>query len=157
MIDRGNGWWLAVAGIVFVLDQVSKAWAMGFLQACPICGQGLTPFFNLTLVSNYGISFGLLASKADAWLFSLIVIVLTGVLIWWTWRTTHGRLFLGAVIGGAIGNLMDRLRLGYVVDFLDFHLAGWHWPAFNVADMAIVGGVIGYVLFDGMRVRRGQA
>jgi signal peptidase II len=104
----------------------------------------LLPFFNLVEVWNPGISFGMFRELTHGqWLLSGMAIVITVILLRWLWRTDD-RLTATAlclVIGGAIGNIIDRLRYGSVADYLDFHLGGYHWPAFNVTDMAIVIGV----------------
>lgn len=101
-------------------------------------------FFNLTLVHNTGGAFGLMARKT--WLFIVLSIFTMGFLIWYYRRYRHKIGWVvwpvGLVLGGAIGNLIDRLRLGYVVDFLDVYVKGWHWPAFNIADSAICVGLL---------------
>lgn len=131
-----------LAVVVVGLDQWSKQAALHFLAE----SSGSVPvasFFNLTLVWNMGISFGMF-SDADAryLLLGFTGCIVAGVLVW-LWRSKEHRLTLplGLVIGGAVGNILDRVRYGAVVDFLDFHLYGYHWPAFNVADSAIVVGV----------------
>jgi signal peptidase II len=113
----------------------------------------LTSFFNLVMHWNRGVSFGLLYHEYDymPYLLSALAMVIVAALLVWLWRT-HDRMLaygLGAVIGGAIGNVVDRLLYGAVRDFFDFHVAGWHWPAFNIADSAIVIGV-GLILLDGL-------
>jgi signal peptidase II len=155
MIKRG----LLVAILALVLDQVTKAWVLGFFAAIPP-GQQLRPvtgFFNLVLVWNRGVSFGLFNNDAasNAIAFSVLAAAIVVTLVWWLSRVHNLFLALaiGLVIGGAIGNVIDRLRFGAVVDFLDFHAAGWHWPAFNVADSAICIGVAVIVL-DGLLPRR---
>src|SRR5215831_1099160 len=137
MVARG----LAVAVAVAVLDQLSKAAVLGFFS-----GQGLgahqrvTPFFNLVLAYNRGMSFGLFNTGAgvNALIFSLVAAVIVGGLVYWLSRVDGPFLAvaIGLVIGGAVGNVFDRVRVGAVVDFLDFYLGSWHWPAFNVADSA---------------------
>ena len=117
----------------------------------------MTPFFNLVLVWNRGVSFGMFNSGGAfaPWLLSgLALAVVVGLLVWLK-RSDQllTGLGLGLVIGGAFGNLIDRIRFGAVVDFLDFHLAGWHWPAFNLADAAICVGAV-LMLADGLLVRR---
>lgn len=103
------------------------------------------PFFNLVLVWNQGVSFGLFGDgSAGPWLLVLLAAGIVAALVFWL-RKADSLLSvaaLGLVIGGAVGNVIDRLIHGAVVDFLDFHLAGWHWPAFNVADSAICIGVV---------------
>jgi signal peptidase II len=143
---------LSLAAMVIVLDQLVK-WLM--LDGLDLAARSIvvTPFFNLVLVWNRGVSFGLLDSGAAMapWILSAVALaVVVGLLVWLrraeSWWTMLG---LGLVIGGAIGNVIDRVRFGAVVDFLDFHVAGYHWPAFNVADAAIcVGAVV--LLADGL-------
>lgn len=145
---------LAIAVIVAILaaDQLSKLWILGRFSAI---GQSLrvTDFFDIVLVANHGVSFGLFNSGAavNAIIFSLLAAAIVAALVVWLFRAGGVLLpaAIGLVIGGAIGNVADRLRLGAVVDFLDFHLGAWHWPAFNVADAAICIGV-GLMLIDGL-------
>ncbi len=143
---------LALAAAIVILDQASKVWLIGWLE-----GQdgwlAVTGFFNLVMVWNRGISFGMLQSgEAGRWLlvlFSILICLGLGV---WMRRQTHRMpiLALGAVIGGAAGNIIDRVWRGAVADFFDFHLMGYHWPAFNVADSAITIGVA-MLLYDSFR------
>ncbi len=127
------------------VDQATKAWALGALW--PPYSEGITvlPVLNLRLGFNTGVTFGMFADSAAgaAWVLVLVTLAITGVLLSWLWRTASRleALALGLVIGGALGNAVDRLRIGAVVDFLDAHYAGWHWPTFNMADVAIVCGV----------------
>lgn len=144
---------LIAAMLVLVADQLSKLYFLDLMQRNP-GGIVMTPFFNLVMVWNTGVSFGLF--QEDTPLRSWILIgVAVAVLVWlglWLWRAQHrlAALALGVIIGGAIGNIIDRVRFGAVFDFLDFHAFGWHWPAFNVADSAIVIGVL-LLLVDGFR------
>jgi signal peptidase II len=143
---------LGLAGIVILLDQATKAWMMGLLLGPPRA-LALTGFFTLVPVWNPGVSFGILAGYAGstAWLLGGVALVVAAVLVGWLSRVERAllALSLGLVIGGALGNVIDRGRFGAVFDFLDFHLAGWHWPAFNLADSAISVGV-GLLLLDGL-------
>lgn len=103
------------------------------------------PFFNLVLVWNPGVSFGMFGDGSiGAWGLVLLAAGIVAALLWWLRKadTTLSIVSLGLVIGGAIGNVIDRLIHGAVVDFLDLHVAGWHWPAFNIADSAITIGVV---------------
>ena len=148
---------LLLATAVLLLDQASK-WAVLLQGTQPRLILEVTGFFNLVLTYNTGVSFGLFQGET-AWqpyvLVVLNVVVAAGLLIWLHRETrAGGRAGLlpwavGMVVGGALGNAIDRLHLPGVVDFLDFHLAGWHWPAFNVADSGIVVGVV-LIVADGL-------
>ncbi len=135
---------LTLAAVVLLLDQLSKLWIVHGVMAPPRTIE-IAPFLNLVMVWNRGVSFGLLGGAAP-WVphaiaaLSLSVCVLLAV---WLARTRSRLLAaaLGLVIGGAAGNLVDRVAHGAVADFLDFHAFGHHWPAFNVADAAITCGV----------------
>jgi len=135
--------WFAVAAIVVALDRASKIAVLAVLA--PGESVAVTGFFNLVLVFNKGAAFSLLAAASgwQTWLFAAIAAVAAAVISVLLVRHADRRLFsaaLALVLGGALGNLWDRLAWGHVVDFLDFHAAGWHWPAFNVADSAITVG-----------------
>jgi signal peptidase II len=152
---------LGIAAFVVLLDQVTKFWLLQTMQESGGRAVELTDFFTIVLVWNRGVSFGMFNS-ADAALngliFSLLAAVIVAALLVWLWRAAEGLIIcaIGLVIGGAIGNVIDRLRLGAVVDFLDFHVGTWHWPAFNVADSAICVGV-GLMVIDGLIARREAA
>jgi signal peptidase II len=155
MLGRG----LAVAGVVFVLDQIVKAAILLYFSGYGfVGGERVTPFFNLVLTYNRGMSFGLFNSGGgglNALLFSCLAAAIVLGLIWWLGRVSRPILAvaIGLIIGGALGNVADRLRLGAVVDFLDFHVGSWHWPAFNLADSAICVGVAA-LLLDGLLLHR---
>jgi signal peptidase II len=142
---------VGLAVLVLVLDQLSK---YAVLQALDY-GQSVrvTDFFNLVLTYNRGVAFGLLAS--DYWwkpyfLATVSLLIVAGLLIWLRHQPGRWpRLSVGLIVGGAVGNVIDRFGQPGVVDFLDFHVAGYHWPAFNVADSAIVVGVA-LLLLDGL-------
>ena len=144
--------WLLLSGVVVALDQVSKYVAVAALADKPPLE--VTSFFNLLLVYNRGAAFSFLAS-AGGWqreLFTGIALVASAWIIWLLYRHAQQTLFslaLALVLGGAIGNVIDRLMIGAVVDFLDFHALGWHWPAFNVADSAITCGAA-LLIWDGL-------
>ena len=139
--------WFALSAAIVAADQLSKWLVLGFFEN-RYPRVELTGFFNLVLVFNKGAAFSLFA-QAAGWqtpllaAFALAAAVIVSVLI--VRNPGRGLLCLGLalILGGALGNLIDRVRFGHVVDFLDFHALGWHWPAFNVADSAIsVGAVI---------------
>ncbi|MBI3419720.1 MAG: signal peptidase II [Proteobacteria bacterium] len=141
-------WPLLLALGVVVLDQWSKVQIL-HLFSTPRGMVTVTPFFNLVLVLNRGVSFGIFdGTTVMSDFFAGLGLVITLVLILWLPRlkTRLSALAFGLLIGGAIGNVTDRLRLGAVVDFLDFHVANLHWPAFNVADSAVVTGVAALLL-----------
>lgn len=129
--------------LAFAIDQTTKAAA---LAAAPILTDGIEvlPFFNLVLVKNRGVTFGMFATghPVGQWVLILFTAVITaGVMVWLTRvRSRIQAAALGLIGGGALGNLMDRLRHGAVTDFLDFHIQHYHWPAFNLADTSIVIG-----------------
>ena len=136
---------LALALVVLVLDLVSKRWVESLL----IQGQQtpLTDFFNLVLTYNAGAAFSFLsdASGWQRWFFSGIAAAASVLIVYLLRKHAAEKLFcwaLSLVLGGALGKLWDRISLGHVVDFLDFHLSGYHWPAFNVADSAIFVGAM---------------
>ena len=134
--------------MVIVVDQVSKIIVLSALG--PFQGVSVTPFLNLVVVLNTGISFGLFASEGELTRYLLVALALIVSIILMRWLASSTNRFicaaLGMIIGGAFGNVIDRLVHKAVVDFLDFHLYGWHWPAFNVADSAITIGVALFVL-----------
>ena len=144
---------LSVAGLVVVLDQLTKWAILAWLDRVI----AVTPFFNLVVVWNRGVSFGMFdnASTLGPWLLSGLALAVVAVLLIWLRRADHPLTAagLGLIIGGALGNVIDRVRFGAVIDFLDFHVLGWHWPAFNVADSAICVGA-GLLLVDGLLMSR---
>lgn len=110
----------------------------------------ITPFFNIVMVWNHGVSFGLFNRESESG--PLILTAVSGLIcaafLYLLWRSTSRfqSLMIACIIGGAIGNIIDRLRFGAVIDFLDFHAFGYHWPAFNLADSLICLGVIGFIV-----------
>jgi signal peptidase II len=137
--------WLSLAGAVIALDQATKAWivaAFRLHEALPV-----TSFFDLVFVFNAGAAFSFLrdAGGWQKWLFVALAVVISGWLLATIREHARERLLpaaLSLILGGALGNVVDRLRYDAVVDFLDFHWAGVHFPAFNVADSAITVGVV---------------
>lgn len=137
--------WLWLSLITLILDQWSKIVidkSMSLYESIVI-----SPFFNLTYVRNSGAAFSFLSDAGgwQRWFFAAMALIISSILIVWLYRLKkHETLLavaLALVLGGAIGNLIDRLAYGYVIDFLDIYYQNWHWPAFNVADMAISLGV----------------
>jgi signal peptidase II len=144
--------WLGSAFALVVVDQIAKVLALQWLGSGQVVE--VTPFFNLVLVYNRGAAFSFLAG-AGGWqreFFTTIALIASAWIIWLLYRYPQQRLFslaLALVLGGAIGNVIDRVMIGAVVDFLDFHAFGWHWPAFNVADSAITCGAA-LLIWDGI-------
>lgn len=136
-------WGFALAALVLAADQLTKLWALGALQNPPVRIEVL-PFWDFVLVWNRGVSFGLFG---DGGVPPLVLVAVTGAIAlgvavwlaratsWWT------AIAAGLVLGGAIGNIIDRLVYGAVVDFIDWHAYGYHWPVFNIADAGITLGV----------------
>ncbi|MDD2892511.1 MAG: signal peptidase II [Halothiobacillaceae bacterium] len=144
-----NGLLIALA--VIVLDQITKLWAASVLSyASPVA---MVPGFNFTLLYNKGAAFSFLGD-ADGWQRWFFLALALGVSTWlalWLRKLGEGERWMGLslalLIGGALGNAIDRVYLGYVIDFIDLYCCGYHWPAFNVADSAIsVGAVLLFVL-----------
>ncbi len=136
--------WLALSAAVVVLDLATKAWVTAAFQYGE--SRAILPFFNLVLVHNTGAAFSFLAGAGgwQRWFFTAVTLVISAVIVVMLRRDHEDRLLaasLALVLGGAIGNLHDRVRLGYVVDFVQLHAGGYSFPAFNVADSAITIGV----------------
>ena len=138
--------WLGLSLLAVILDQVSKlvvVSSMQLYQSIPI-----TSFFKLTYVRNTGAAFSFLSEAGgwQRWFFAGLAIIISMVIaVWLTRLKQHETVLavaLSLVLGGAIGNLIDRLAYGYVIDFLDVYYGSWHWPAFNIADSAITLGVV---------------
>jgi signal peptidase II len=148
--------WLGIALIVILCDQLSKiAVSKVLAYAEPYA---LAPFFNLFLIFNRGAAFSFLAMAGgwQRWAFTALGVGAALVIGYLLKRHGSQRLFctsLSLIMGGALGNVIDRLVYGHVIDFLDFHVGGWHWPAFNLADSAITIGAILLVLDELRRVR----
>ncbi|SEA15602.1 MAG: lipoprotein signal peptidase [Paraburkholderia sp.] len=149
--------WLGVALIVILFDQLSKiAIAKVFAYGQSVA---LAPFFNLVLVYNRGAAFSFLAAAGgwQRWAFTALGVIAALVICYLLRRHGNQRLFctaLALILGGALGNVIDRIAYGHVIDFLDFHVRAWHWPAFNIADSAITIGAA-LLVFDELRRVRG--
>ncbi len=150
---RGKYFWLAViAGGIVIADQVTKhiiLQEVGLHASIPV----IPGFFHITHIQNPGGAFGFLANQSAmvrGILFLFVSTLAVGLVLWFYHKTppTHRWLAAGfaLIVGGAIGNLIDRVRFGKVVDFLDFFIRGWHWPAFNVADSAITIGITIFII-----------
>ena len=139
---------LGLALAVFLADQATK-WLILLSVMQPPRVIPVTPFFNLVLVWNQGISFGLFANAAEAtrWVLTGLAVIVSAALLVWLWRASDRLTVysLGGIVGGALGNALDRVIHGAVVDFLDLHAGGYHWPAFNLADSAITLGAVALI------------
>ena len=151
--------WLALAALIVLIDQLTKIVierSFSFGDVRPV-----TSFFNLVLTYNKGAAFSFLAN-AGGWQDEFLTAVGVGASLFIIYLLArHGtqRLFslaLALILGGAIGNVIDRIAYGHVIDFLDFHWRGWHWPAFNLADSAIVCGAALLILDELLRVRKSK-
>ncbi|MDH5784632.1 MAG: signal peptidase II [Chromatiales bacterium] len=150
--------WTWISVVVIILDQITKQLATAYLEyqiAVPVM-----PSFNLTLVHNTGAAFSFLSSAGgwQRWFFAVIAVVVSAGILYWLKKLEQGKvreaLGLVLVLGGAVGNLIDRAVYGYVVDFIDIYYGTLpHWPAFNIADIAIsLGAAI--LIFDALRPQR---
>lgn len=147
------GLWLALAAVVALADQATKRWILAAMS--PGEAIEVTGFFNIVLAFNRGAAFSFL-SDAGGWQRYAFIAIAAGaiaLILWLLARQPRQIAFclgLALILGGAIGNVWDRVLLGHVVDFLDFHAAGWHWPAFNVADSGITVGAA-LLILDALR------
>lgn len=151
--------WLSLSLLVVVLDQWSKHWVLATLpEYTPVTV--IDGVWNWYRTYNTGAAFSFLSNAGgwQIWLFSGLAIAISGLLAWWLSRTARGdwrtALPYALVIGGALGNVIDRIQHGHVIDFIQWYVGQHYWPAFNIADSAIVGGAIGialFSLFDGKR------
>ena len=149
--------WMGAAALILILDQLTKVIAKSSLIKG--ISQPVTSFLNWTLVYNPGAAFSFLAQAGgwQRWFFTGIGLIAAAVMIWLIRKNTSHTLFclaMSLVLSGAIGNVIDRILYGAVVDFVDLHYAGWHWPAFNIADSAITIGVILLILDEIKRVNK---
>jgi len=151
--------WLGLALIIMLADQFTKVLILGYYKLGD--STYVTSFFNIVRAHNTGAAFSFLAGASgwQRWFFTGIGLVATLFILWMLRSHAHQKLFafaLACILGGAVGNVVDRLLHGYVVDFLQFHWGGWYFPAFNVADSAITVGAIGLILDEILRVRRAR-
>ena len=154
---RGMLPWLALALLLTLLDQLTKVLILGAFEHGHTTA--VTSYFNLVRVHNSGAAFSFLAGASgwQRWFFTAIGVAATVFIVYLLRAHPGQKLFcfaLACILGGAVGNVIDRLLHGYVVDFLDFHWGGWHFPAFNLADSAITLGAICIILDELLRVRR---
>jgi signal peptidase II len=151
--------WLGLALIILIVDQFVKVLVMGYFRLGD--ASYVTSFFNLVRVHNSGAAFSFLstASGWQRWFFTAIGLAAAVFIVWMLRSHAGQKLFsfaLACILGGALGNVIDRSLHGYVVDFLDFHYLGWHFPAFNVADAAISIGAVCLILDELLRVRKSR-
>ena len=157
---KGSLWpWLAWAVLLLVADQFTKTLILGYYRLGD--ATYVTSFFNIVRAHNTGAAFSFLANAGgwQRWVFTGIGVAAALFIVWQLRAHPGQRLFcfaLSSILGGAIGNVVDRMMHGYVVDFLDFHARGWHFPAFNLADSAITVGAACLIIDELMRVRRGS-
>ncbi len=159
MRSSGSGMvpWLALALIILIADQFTKVLIVGYYKLGD--ATTVTSFFNLVRVHNVGAAFSFLAGAAgwQRWLFTGIGIVAALFILWMLKSHAAQKLFsfaLACILGGAIGNVIDRVAYGHVVDFIQLHYAGWYFPSFNVADSAITVGAAALILDEIRRVRK---
>ena len=155
MRERQASWtrWLWLSAVLVVLDLATKALVTDTFRYGEV--REVTPFFNLVLVHNTGAAFSFLAEAGgwQRWFFTAVAVAISAMLIWMLRKPGTGTLLsfgLALVLGGALGNLYDRVTLGYVVDFVQLHAGGYYFPAFNVADSAITAGVV-LLIWDSVR------
>lgn len=149
--------WLGIATIVILFDQITKITInrlFTFGESYPV-----TSFFNLVLAYNPGAAFSFLATQGgwQRYFFTILGIGAAIFIVYLLKRHAGQRLFcwaLALILGGAVGNVIDRIAYGHVIDFLDFHVGGWHWPAFNVADSAIFIGAALFIVDELRRVNK---
>jgi signal peptidase II len=145
-----------LALLIVIIDQLTKAWVISGIDLREV-GQVLVlpPIFNLTWVENRGVSFGLFGDGSARWYLSVFSILVAGALAWWALKADRRLLItaIGLVMGGAIGNVIDRVRFGFVVDFLDFSGTGFFPWVFNIADSAISIGVV-LLIWDSLRAEK---
>ena len=151
--------WLGLALLILIADQFTKVLILGYYKLGD--ATNVTSFFNVVRVHNSGAAFSFLAGAGgwQRWLFTVIGVAAALFIVWLLRSHPGQRLFsfaLACILGGALGNVIDRSLHGYVVDFLDFHYAAWHFPAFNVADAAITAGAVCLILDELLRVRRAR-
>ena len=149
--------WLGLSSLLLILDQLTKIIAKNSLFEG--VSQPVTSFLNWTLVYNSGAAFSFLAQAGgwQRWFFTCVGIIAALIMIWLIRKNSHQTIFslaLSLVLSGAIGNVIDRIIYGAVVDFVDVHYMGWHWPAFNIADSAITIGVILLIVDEIKRVNK---
>lgn len=152
--------WLWLTALVIFADQLTKQLVLREMALYESIS--VMPFFNLTHVHNYGAAFSILSDAGgwQRWFFTIIALAVSSLLLWWMYQAKRAQVLLpvafALVLGGAIGNVSDRLIYGYVIDFLDVYYQQWHWPAFNIADSAIFIGAA-CLIYDAIKNPNGDA
>ena len=153
-LARHNAWWLWLSFAIIALDQASKQLVATHFYLFE--SVRLTGFLNLTYVRNTGVAFSLFTREPRLVFIGVGVLISLAILVW-LYRHPRGAgltaAALALILGGALGNVIDRALWGYVIDFIDFHVGAWHWPAFNVADSAVTIGAA-LLILDAFRPRR---
>ena len=151
--------WLGLALLICIADQFTKVMVMGYFRLGD--SMVVTSFFNLVRVHNAGAAFSFLAGASgwQRWFFTAIGIAAAVFIVWMLKSHSGQRLFsfaMACILGGAVGNVVDRMAHGHVVDFLQLHWGGWYFPSFNIADSAITIGAVAMILDELLRVRRAR-
>ncbi len=151
--------WIGLALIILIVDQFTKVMVVGYYKLGD--ATTITSFFNVVRVHNVGAAFSFLAGANgwQRWLFTAIGVAAAAFILWLLKSYSGQRLFsfaLACILGGALGNVIDRMAYGHVVDFLQFHYGGWYFPSFNVADSAITVGAVALILDEILRVRQSR-
>lgn len=135
---------LAIIFTTLASDQFVKWWMLEVIDIDSRPMMVITDYFNLVMVWNHGVSFGMFAEHRQPLILIVVALLIVGIMLRWLMKTTCriSAIGIGLVVGGALGNIIDRARFGAVADFLDFHVMGFHWPAFNIADATIFIGVV---------------
>ena len=151
--------WLWLSFGVIVLDQITKRIAE--YQLVQFAPMEILPFLNFALVYNQGAAFSFLSDAGgwQRWFFTVLALLVSAIIVWWLYRLKRGEtgtaISLSLILGGAIGNVIDRILHGHVIDFIDVHYVGYHWPTFNIADSAITIGAVILIATSLMPARPG--
>lgn len=146
-MKKDNGlYWLIIAVIVFIIDIASKFWIINHFFLFE--SASLLPFFSITYVRNIGAAFSIF--EGQRWMLAVVAIVISGVIVYLLYRNSRLKRLenfsLALILGGAVGNVFDRIYHGFVVDFLDVNFGDWHYPTFNIADCAICIGIVLFII-----------
>jgi signal peptidase II len=165
-VNKKDFYWklgyLLVAGAVFMIDQTSKAWAVRRLRFSGEIREIIPGFLNFAYAQNTGAAFSMFDDQGDTgrWGLSVVALIATALVLYFFWKTPRSddRMLggLALLLAGIVGNVVDRVRLGYVVDFIDVQFGSWHYPTFNVADMSICMGA-GLLILDMFLAKKPEA